>query len=104
MRQIAKIAGGDFYTASSVSDLKTIYSTLAEQIGYQTMSGDASRGWLILGALLALVSASSALVLTQRLPRGECLRARCDRVSRCRLGRFAPFRSAERKFAPRARA
>ncbi len=68
MRQIAKIAGGDFYTASSVSDLKTIYSTLAEQIGYQTMSGDASRGWLLLGALLALVSASSALVLTQRLP------------------------------------
>jgi len=68
MRQIATIAGGDFYTASSVSDLKTIYSTLAEQIGYQTVSGDASRPWLILGALLALVSASSALVLTQRLP------------------------------------
>jgi len=71
MRQIATIAtiaGGDFYTASSVSDLKTIYSTLAEQIGYQTVSGDASRGWLIPGTLLALVSASSALVLTQRMP------------------------------------
>jgi len=68
MRQIAKIAGGDFYTASSVSDLKTIYSTLAEQIGYQTVTGDASRGWLVLGTLLALVSAGSALALTQRLP------------------------------------
>ena len=68
MRQIAKITGGDFYTTSSVSELTTIYSTLAEQIGYQTVTGDASRGWLIMGTLLAMVSAGSALTLTQRLP------------------------------------
>ncbi|MEO9221579.1 MAG: hypothetical protein ABI251_07345, partial [Mycobacteriaceae bacterium] len=68
MRQIAKIAGGEFYTASSVSDLKQIYDTLEEQIGYEKVRGDASRPWLILGTLIALLSAGSALILTQRLP------------------------------------
>ena len=68
MRQIAHISGGDAYTASSAADLTKIYTTLAEQIGYQTVQGDASRPWLILGTLLALASAASALTLTQRLP------------------------------------
>jgi len=68
MRQIAKIGGGEFYTASSVSDLKQIYDTLEQQIGYETVQGDASRPWLILGTILALLSAGSALILTQRLP------------------------------------
>ena len=68
MRQIARIAGGEFYTASSVDDLKKIYDTLEEQIGYETVRGDASRPWLILGTVLALLSAGTALVLTQRLP------------------------------------
>lgn len=68
MRQIAKIAGGEFYTASSVAGLKKIYDTLEEQIGYETVQGDASRPWLILGTIMALISAGCALVLTQRLP------------------------------------
>lgn len=68
MRQIAHIADGDAYTASSTADLTKIYTTLADQIGYQTVQGDASRPWLILGTLLALVTAASALTLTQRLP------------------------------------
>ncbi len=68
MRQIARIAGGEFYTASSVDDLKKIYDTLEEQIGYETVRGDASRPWLILGTVVALLSAGTALVLTQRLP------------------------------------
>lgn len=68
MRQIAKIAGGEFYTASSADDLKKIYNTLEEQIGYETVQGDASRPWLIVGTVIALLSAASALVLTQRLP------------------------------------
>jgi len=68
MRQIAKIASGEFYTASSVSDLKQIYATLEEQIGYEKVRGDASRPWLIMGTIIALLSAGSALILTQRLP------------------------------------
>jgi len=68
MRQIAKLAGGEFYTASSVSDLKQIYATLEEQIGYEKVRGDASRPWLIMGTIIALLSAGSALILTQRLP------------------------------------
>ena len=68
MRQIAHISGGDAYTASSAADLTKIYTTLADQIGYQTVQGDASRPWLVLGTLLALASAASALTLTQRLP------------------------------------
>jgi Ca-activated chloride channel family protein len=68
MRRIAQIAGGDFYTASSISDLSAIYDTLAEQIGYETTFGDASRPWLLTGTLLAVLAAVGSLVLTQRLP------------------------------------
>ncbi|WP_127783083.1 VWA domain-containing protein [Rhodococcus sp. X156] len=68
MRQIARLAGGDFYTASSLADLNAVYDTLEKQIGYETLLGDASRPWLILGTVLALLSAGTGLVLTQRLP------------------------------------
>lgn len=68
MKRIALISGGDPYTASSVTQLATIYSTLQDQIGFETTQGDASRPWLLLGTLASLLSAASALALTQRLP------------------------------------
>lgn len=68
MKEIARIAGGEFFSASSLDELTAIYDTLEEQIGFETTRGDASRPWLLLGTIAALVSAVLSLVLTQRLP------------------------------------
>ena len=68
MRRISQLAGGDFYTASSLDDLSAVYDTLAEQIGFETTYGDASKPWLVAGTLLALLAAAGSLALSQRLP------------------------------------
>lgn len=68
LRTIAELSGGEAYTASSLEELDNVYNTLEEQIGYEYRLGDASRPWLIIGSILALVSAGLALVTNQRIP------------------------------------
>jgi Ca-activated chloride channel homolog len=68
MREIAKLSGGEFYKAASAEQLRSVYDTLGEQIGYETKDADASRPWLMLGTLAALLAAGSALVISQRIP------------------------------------
>src|ERR1700687_344202 len=46
LKKIAELSGGEAYTASSLEQLKSIFTTLQEQIGYETIKGDASGGWL----------------------------------------------------------
>jgi len=41
---------------------------LQEQIGYETRKGDASAGWLRLGALVLALAALAALLINRRLP------------------------------------
>ncbi|KQU47818.1 hypothetical protein ASG84_07180 [Rhodococcus sp. Leaf278] len=68
LREIATLSGGSFFTASSLEDLRDVYDTLEEQIGFEITRGDASRPWLILGVLFISSGLGSALVLRQRLP------------------------------------
>lgn len=68
MREIAKLSGGEFYKAATAEQLRAVYDTLGEQIGYEMKDTDASRPWLILGTLTALAAAGSALLIGQRLP------------------------------------
>ncbi|MDZ7933304.1 MAG: VWA domain-containing protein [Rhodococcus sp. (in: high G+C Gram-positive bacteria)] len=68
LRDIADLSGGSFFTASSLEDLRDVYDTLEEQIGFEITRGDASRPWLILGVLCISVGLGSALVMRQRLP------------------------------------
>jgi Ca-activated chloride channel family protein len=68
MREIAKLSGGEFYKAATAEQLRAVYDTLGEQIGYEIKDTDASRPWLILGTLTALAAAGSALFIGQRLP------------------------------------
>ena len=68
MKEIAELSGGEFYKAATADQLHRVYDTLGEQIGYETKDADASRPWLILGTLAALVAAGSALFIGQRLP------------------------------------
>lgn len=68
MKEIADLSGGEFYKAATADELHQVYDTLGEQIGYETKDADASRPWLMLGTLAALLAAGSALVFGQRLP------------------------------------
>lgn len=68
MREIARLSGGEFYRAATADQLHRVYDTLGEQIGYETKDADASRPWLMLGTLAALIAAGSALLIGQRLP------------------------------------
>jgi Ca-activated chloride channel family protein len=68
LRKIAELSGGSAYNASSLQQLKDVYSTLQQQIGYETIKGDASVGWLRLGSLLLALAALGALLLNRRLP------------------------------------
>jgi len=68
MQQIAAVSGGDFHTASTADELKSVYSQLSEQIGYETTQQDVSRPWLIAGTLLAILGSAAALAVSARIP------------------------------------
>jgi Ca-activated chloride channel family protein len=68
MKEIAKIAGGEFFKAATAEELRRVYDTLGEQIGYEKKQADASKPWLLLGTMTAMFAAAAALVLGQRLP------------------------------------
>jgi Ca-activated chloride channel family protein len=68
LEEVAKLSGGEFYKAATADELRKVYDTLGEQIGYEVKDADASRPWLILGTLAAITAAASALFIGQRLP------------------------------------
>jgi Ca-activated chloride channel homolog len=68
LKKIAELSGGEAYTASSLEQLKEVFTNLQEQIGYETRKGEASAGWLRLGALVLAVAALAALFINRRLP------------------------------------
>jgi Ca-activated chloride channel family protein len=68
LKKIADLSGGDSFTASSLEQLKEVFTNLQEQIGYETIKGDASVGWLRLGALVLAGAALAALLINRRLP------------------------------------
>jgi Ca-activated chloride channel homolog len=68
LKEIADLSGGDAFTASSLEQLRQVYANLQQQIGYETIKGDASVGWLRLGALALALAALSALLINRRLP------------------------------------
>ncbi|HJT92739.1 MAG TPA: VWA domain-containing protein [Mycobacterium sp.] len=68
LKKIANLSGGEAYTAESLEQLKEVFTNLQEQIGYETIKGDASVGWLRLGALVLALAAFAALLINRRLP------------------------------------
>src|ERR1700676_5560154 len=68
MKKVAQLSGGQSYRASNLSELKGVYSTLQQQIGYETIRGDASTGWLRLGSLVLALAALAPVLITRRLP------------------------------------
>jgi Ca-activated chloride channel homolog len=68
MRKVAELSGGNWYNAASLAELKAVYASLQQQIGYETIKGDASTGWLRLGALVLALAGLAALLINRRLP------------------------------------
>ena len=44
LKKVAELSGGTAYNASNVAELKNVYTSLQQQIGYETIKGDASVG------------------------------------------------------------
>ncbi|RMI30341.1 VWA domain-containing protein [Nocardia stercoris] len=68
LKHIADLSGGEFFTASSLEELSSVYATLDKQIGYEMQMGDASRPWLLLGLLVSAAGVVTGLLYRQRLP------------------------------------
>ncbi|KAB7801189.1 VWA domain-containing protein [Mycobacterium tuberculosis] len=68
MKKVAQLSGGNSYNTATLAELRAVYSSLQQQIGYETIKGDASVGWLRLGALALALAALAALLINRRLP------------------------------------
>jgi Ca-activated chloride channel family protein len=68
LKKVAELSGGNSFVASNLDELNKVFEDLQQQIGYETMKGDASTGWLRLGALVLALAALAALLINRRLP------------------------------------
>lgn len=68
LQQICDITGGQAFHADSLEALKNVYATLQQQIGFQTVHGDASGSWILLGAVVMAGAVLAGLLINRRLP------------------------------------
>ena len=68
LKKVAELSGGNSFNASNVQELNKVFEDLQQQIGYETIKGDASVGWLRLGSLLLALAALAAVLINRRLP------------------------------------
>jgi Ca-activated chloride channel family protein len=67
MARIAAESGGTSFTARSAGQLKSVYTQIGRAVGYEVHKHDVSSWFTFLGLLLAALSATAALIWTQRL-------------------------------------
>lgn len=68
MKKIAQLSGGQSYTATNLEQLNKDYDAIENEIGYRTVPGPGSSGWLRLGVIVALAATALALLINRRLP------------------------------------
>lgn len=68
LKKVAELSGGNSFNASNLAELNKVFEDLQQQIGYETIKGDASVGWLRLGSLVLALAALAALLINRRLP------------------------------------
>ncbi len=68
LKQITQISGGQAFSAGSLNELKSVYAELQQQIGFETVRGDASAGWVRLAALALAAAVLAGLLVNRRLP------------------------------------
>lgn len=68
LQKICEITDGQAFHADSLNSLKEVYSTLQRQIGYETVRGDASAAWILLGAVVMAGAVLAGVFCNRRLP------------------------------------
>ena len=68
LQQISEITGGEAFHAGSLTQLSDVYASLQQEIGYETIRGDASAGWIRLGAIAMAAAVLTGLLVNRRLP------------------------------------
>ncbi|OBF11588.1 VWA domain-containing protein [Mycobacterium sp. 852002-10029_SCH5224772] len=68
LQKIGEITDGQAFHADSLDSLENVYTTLQRQIGYETVKGDASLAWMLLGAVVMAGAVLAGLLLNRRLP------------------------------------
>ena len=68
MKTIAKLSGGQSYTATNLNELDKDYNAIENEIGYRIVPGPGSSGWLRLAVITALIATGLALLINRRLP------------------------------------
>ena len=68
MRTIARLSGGQSYSATNISELNKSYNAIENDIGFRTVPGPGGAGWLRLGVIAALIATALALLINRRLP------------------------------------
>jgi Ca-activated chloride channel family protein len=68
LQEITEITGGQAFHAGSLDELSRVYTTLQQQIGYQTIPGDASESWIRLGVIALAAALFAGVLINRRLP------------------------------------
>jgi Ca-activated chloride channel homolog len=68
LQKICEITDGQAFHADSLESLREVYTTLQRQIGYETVKGDASLAWMLLGTVVMAGAVAAGLFLNRRLP------------------------------------
>jgi Ca-activated chloride channel homolog len=68
LQKISEISHGQSFHAASLSQLDSVYSTLQNVIGYETVRGDDSGPWIRVGTLLLIAALLAGVLLNRRLP------------------------------------
>ncbi len=68
LEKICEITDGQSFHADSLQSLEQVYDTLERQIGYETVKGDASLAWMLLGTVVMAGAILAGLLLNRRLP------------------------------------
>jgi Ca-activated chloride channel family protein len=68
LQKITELSGGQAFHAGSLDELKHVYSTLQQQIGYETIPGDASAAWMRIGALVMAAAILVSILTNRRIP------------------------------------
>ncbi|MFV2038798.1 MAG: VWA domain-containing protein [Acidimicrobiales bacterium] len=68
LQAIADATGGDFFTASSSSELAEVYQDIGSQISLETIRDEISPSYMSIALILLLLSAGMSLMWFSRLP------------------------------------
>ncbi|MFN8507252.1 MAG: VWA domain-containing protein [Dehalococcoidia bacterium] len=68
LQQVADITGGNFFSAPSEKELKSVYAELGSRIGYDTEQREVTYWFAGLGAALVLVAGGLSLAWFNRFP------------------------------------